>query len=261
MGKPNHPLFQHRSGYWILAVAYLLIGCTTKPPQEVIKVVDNPEKDKYIARIEHEASEASAALKVAKEGVTPPHSKLVDLTIVRLDGVKPPTQKQVDAFKATLGSTKELKKAEDKASKVEEDTNELWTMVDMVQLENQSLKEENEAIRKEQAFSELRAQCFTLGSWFAIGGVLLLIGSSVLGMSKKNGLTLMATSAFFFACPFIIQDVVESLWFKIGVGVLIGLGAVLFLIEAYQHHKCVKSRLTSQQDGKDEPVRVTGPRG
>lgn len=261
MGKPNHPLLQHRSGHWILAVAYLLIGCTTKPLPPVVKVVDNPEKDKYIARIEHEASEASAALKVAKEGVTPPHSKLVDLTIVRLDGVKPPTQKQVDAFRATLGSTKELKKAEDKASKVEEDTNELWTMVDMVQLENQSLKEENEAIRKEQAFSELRATCFTLGSWFAIGGVLLLIGSSVLGLSKRGGLTALLSSSLCFLIPFVIQEIVLGIWMKVAIGVALAVGALALAWEAYSHHRCVKSRLTSQQDGKDEPVRVTGPRG
>ncbi len=247
MGQPYHQMVRHRIRCWAGFVFLALTGCTTEPLPPVVKVVDNPEKDKYITRIEHEASEASAALKVAKEGVALPHSKLVDLTIVRLDGIKPPSQKQVEAFKATLGSTKELKKAEDKASKVEDDTNELWAMVDAVQLENQSLKEENEAIRKEQAFSELRAQCFTLGSWFAIASVLLLIGSSVLGLSKKNGLTLLATSAFFFACPFIIQDVVESLWFKIGVGVLIGLGALIFLVEAYQHHKTVSGRLTRDE--------------
>jgi hypothetical protein len=242
-------MVRHRVCCWAGFVCLALIGCSTKPLPPVVKVVDNPEKDKYITRIENEASEASAALKVAKDGTSMPHAKLVELTITRLDGIKPSTQKQVDAFKSALTSSKELKKAEDRANKVEEETNELWTMVDMVQLENLSLKEENEAIRKDKAFSELRAQCFTLGSWFAIASVLLLIGSSVLGLSKKNGLTLMATSAFFFACPFIIQDVVESLWFKIGVGVLIGLGAVIFLIEAYQHHKAVSGRLT-RDEGK-----------
>jgi hypothetical protein len=261
MGQPNHPLFRHWFYHWPLAVACLLIGCTTKPLPPVVKVVDNPEKDKYIARIEHEASEASAALKVAKDGVTPPHSKLVELTIVRLDGVKPPTQKQVDAFKATLGSTKELKKAEDKASKVEEDTDELWTMVDMVQLENQSLKEENEAIRKEQAFSELRATCFTLGSWFAIGGVLLLIGSSVLGLSKKGGLMALLSSGLCFLIPFVIQEIVLGVWMKIAIGLALAVGAIALAWEAYSHHKCVKSRLTSQPDSETQPVRVTGPQG
>jgi hypothetical protein len=246
MGQPHHQMVLHRLRCWAGFVCLALIGCSTTPPPPVVKVVDNPEKDKYISRIEYEASEASAALKVAKDGVTPPHSKLVDLTIVRLDGIKPPTPKQVEAFKATLGSTKELKKAEDKASKVEDDTNELWTMVDLVQLENLSLKEENEAIRKEQAYGELRAKCFTLGSWFAIGGGLLLVGASMFGLPKMGGIVMLFISVLCFAAPFVIQDVVNALWFKIGVGVVIGLSGIGFLIEVYGHHRHVKGRLTPQ---------------
>lgn len=246
MGQPHHPLVHYRPSCWAGFVCLALIGCTTQPPPPVVKVVDNPEKDKYITRIEHEASEASAALKVAKDGVTPPHSKLVDLTIVRLDGIKPPSQKQVEAFKATLGNTKELKKAEDKASKVDEETSELFTLLEMQDLENQSLKEENEAIRKEQAFAELRANCFTLGSWFTIGGGLLLVGASVLGLPKKGGAVMLLIAALCFASPFVIQDVVNALWFKIGVGVVVVLSGIAFAWEAYGHHRHVKGRLTSQ---------------
>jgi hypothetical protein len=225
-------------------------------------VVDNPEKDKYISRIEHEASEASAALKVAKDGVTPPHSKLVDLTIVRLDGIKPPTPKQVEAFKATLGSTKELQKAEVKASKVEDDTNELWSMVDLVQLENQSLKEENETIRRDQAFGELRARCFTLGSWFMLGGAGLLVASSVVPfVPKKSGFILLLMASLCFASPFMLKDLLDATWFKVLAGTLVGVSGLIGAVTAYKAHVHVKDRLTSQPDGKDEPVRVTGPQG
>lgn len=223
-----------------------LIGCSTTPPPPLIKVVDNPEREKYIAKIEHEASESSAALKVAKDGVSPPHSKLVDLTIVRLDGIKPPTSKQVEAFRATLGNTSELKKAEDKAGRVNEETSMLYDLVEERDQENMSLKAENEAIRKEQAFTELRARCFTLGSWFTIGGGLLLVGASVLGLPKKGGAIMLVIAALCFASPFMIQDVVNALWFKIGVGAVIVLSAIGFLVEAYGHHCHVKGRLTSQ---------------
>jgi len=246
MGKPNNPLVHHWSRCWAGFVCLVLIGCTCEPLPPVVKVVDNPEKDKYITRIEHEASEASAALKVAKDGVTPPHSKLVDLTIVRLDGIKPPSQKQVDAFKATLGDAKELKKAEDKAGKVDAETSALLELIDIKDIENQSLRDENEAIRKEQAFAELRAKCFTLGSWFTIGGGLLLVGASVLGLPKKGGAIMLLIAVLCFASPFVIQDVVNALWFKIGVGVVVVLSAIAFAWEAYGHHRHVKVRLTSQ---------------
>lgn len=246
MGQPHHSLVRNRPCLWLVALVVLLTGCCSTPPPPVVKVVDNPEKDKYITRIEHEASEASAALKVAKDGVTPPHSKLVDLTIVRLDGIKPPSQKQVDAFKATLGDAKELKKAEDKAGKVDAETSALLELIDIKDIENQSLREENEAVRKEQAFAELRLSCFTLGSWFTIGGGLLLVGASVLGMPKKGGLVMLAIAALLYAAPFIIRDVVDALWFKIGVGVVIVLGGIALLMEAFLHHKEVKGRLTSR---------------
>ena len=136
-------------GAWL---ALGLIGCSTTPPPPLIKVAENPEREKYIDKIEYEASEASAALKVAKDGVKPPHSKLVDLTIVRLDGIKPPTPKQIEVFRATLSNEKELKKEEDKAGKVDKETATLYDLVEQKDLENQSLKEENETIRRDQAF-------------------------------------------------------------------------------------------------------------
>ena len=246
MGKPHYQMVHYRACLWFPIVAYLLSGCCTAPVPPLIKVVDNPEREKYINRIEHEASEASAALKVAKDGVTPPHSKLVDLTIVRLDGIKPPTPKQVETFRATLGNTSELKKAEDKAGKVDEETSMLYNLVEERDLENQSLKAENEAIRKEQAFADLRAKCFTLGSWFTIGGGMLLVGASMLGLPKKGGAIMLVIAALCFASPFVIQDVVNALWFKIGVGAVIVLSAIGFLVEAYGHHSHVKGRLTSQ---------------
>ena len=262
MGQPNHPLFRHWFHHWPVAVACVLIGCSTPPPPPVVKVVDNPDKDKYITRIEHEASEASAALKVAKDGVTPPHSKLVDLTIVRLDGIKPPSQKQVDAFKATLGSTKELKKAEDKANKVDEETSELYTLIEMQDLENLSLKEENESIRRDMAYGELRSACFTLASWFAIGGAGLLVASSVVPfVPRRAGGTLLLLSTLLFALPFATQDLIESLWFKVAVGVTVVVVGALGAITAYRAHRHVKDRLTSQPDSETQPVRVMGPQG
>ena len=239
-----------------------LIGCCTKPEPPVIKVVDNPEREKYIDRIEHEASEASAALKVAKDGVKPPHSKLVDLTIVRLDGIKPPSQKQVDAFKVTLGNQSELKKAEEKAGKVDEETSALYELVAIKDIENQSLKDENEAIRRDMAYGELRARCFTIGSWFAIGGAGLLVASSVVPfIPKKAGITLMLLSVLLFSAPLVMHDLFESLWFKVALGVSVGLGAIFGAVLAYRAHTHVKTRLTSQPDGKTKAVRVVGPKG
>lgn len=227
-----------------LALAILLCGCTSTPePVVQVRYVDNPKKDQYIDRLEAEASEAGAALKAVKDFVPQPQAKLVDLTIVRLEGIKPATQKQVDTFKATLGSPKELKKAEDKAERVDSETNELWGLVEMVQIENEALRQENEAVRKEQAYAELRSTCFTLGSWFAIASALLLIGSSVLGLSKRNGIILSLFSGLCFAAPFVIRDVVDSLWFKWMTGVTIGFLIVTFIKEAYGHHKEVICRL------------------
>jgi len=246
MGKPHYQMVNYWIYFWLPVVVYLLSGCSTAPVAPLIKVVDNPEREKYITRIEHETSEASAALKVAKDGVSPLYSKLVDLTIVRLDGIKLPTSKQVEAFRATLGNTSELKKAEDKAGRVNEETSMLYDLVEERDMENMSLKAENEAIRKEQAFAELRAKCFTLGSWFTIGGGLLLVGASVLGLPRFGGAIMLLIAVLCFASPFVIQDVVNALWFKIVVGAVIVLSVIAFLIEAYGHHSHVKGRLTPQ---------------
>lgn len=247
-------------GAWL---ALGLIGCsTTPPPPPLIKVAENPEREKYIDKIEYEASEASAALKVAKDGVKPPHSKLVDLTIVRLDGIKPPTPKQIEVFRATLGNEKELKKEEDKAGKVDKETTMLYDLVEQKDLENQSLKEENETIRRDQAFGELRARCFTLGSWFMLGGAGLLVASSVVPfVPKKSGFILLLMASLCFASPFLLKDLLDAMWFKILAGTLVGVSGLAGAYTAYKAHVHVKDRLTSQPDGKDEPVRVTGPQG
>jgi hypothetical protein len=75
---------------------------------------------------------------------------------------------------------------------------------------------------------------------------MLLVGASMLGLPKKGGAIMLVIAALCFASPFVIQDVVNALWFKIGVGAVIVLSAIGFLIEVYGHHSHVKDRLTPQ---------------
>lgn len=231
--------------FWLLAG--LLTACTTPEVIPQVKVVDNPEKDAYIDKLEREVSEAGAALEVARTPVTGQVRKLLDLTLVRLNGIKPPTPKQIKAYEQTLVDDKALQKAEKVAEKVDEETTALYGMVEQIEKENNDLKHEMDAMRREQAYGELRKNCFWISTVFAFIAAGLFILQSFIGKGGKAGFIMVSLSVFFGGAPFVIQDVVQAPWFPyLMVGLIVIGGSVAGYI-AWHGHRDVKCRLTPKQ--------------
>jgi cation transport ATPase len=206
--------------------------------------VDNPEKDAYIERLEKEASEAGAAIEVAKKPVVDPHRKLLDLTLLRLRGIRPPTDEQIKAYEKALTDQKALQKATETAKKVDEETTALYGKVEKMEKENKELKHEMDAMRREQAFAELRKNCFWISTVFAFVGAGLFILQSLIGKGGKAGAIMILLSVFFGGAPYVIQDVVQAPWFPYLMGTLIAIGCGLGAWVAWHGHKDVKCRLT-----------------
>jgi len=228
--------------FWLLVG--LMTACTTPEAIPQVKVVDNPEKDAYIDRLEREVSEAGAAIEVARTPVTGQVRKLLDLTLVRLNGIKPATPKQVKAYEQTLVDDKALQKAEKVAEKVDEETSALYGMVEQIEKENNDLKHEMDAMRREQAYAELRKNCFWISTVFAFIAAGLFILQSFVGKGGKAGFIMVLLSVFFGGAPFVIQDVVQAPWFPyLMIGLVVVGGSIAGYI-AWHGHNDVKCRLT-----------------
>lgn len=254
----------------VLAVSLLaLIGCSSKPEpkaevKEVVKIVDNPEKDRYIDRVEHEASEAAAALIAAKPGVTPPHSKLVELTTERMSGLKKPSAEQVKKYEDALKSESAMKAEKDKATKVDTETTELYNRVEKVDSENKDLKEkirlleeQRQAEIRQEAYEDLRDVCLLLCTILTVAGVGIALIGYWMGKGVKAGVLISLAGLTVGAAPLVIQDIVEAAWFKWTVGVVVVLGIAYGIYELFDTDVKVRRKKASERHG-EVPEREQG---
>lgn len=243
----------------VCLVAFLaLTGCQTPEPRlevkEVVKVVDNPEKDKYIDRIEQEASEAAAALTVVQTSVTGPQAKLIELTKDRMAGLKKPTDEQVKRYAQAITDEKAMKAEQDKAKKVDEDTTKLYEKVEKVDNENKDLKEkirlleeQRQAEIRAEAYEDLRDTCLLLCTILTVAGVGIALVGYWMGKGIKAGALVALAGLAVGAAPLVIQDVVEAAWFKWSVGAVVVAGMAYGIYELFDTDKQVKRRKASAQ--------------
>lgn len=241
----------------VLLVA--LTGCSSTPEpkaevKDVVKIVDNPEKDKYIDRIEHEASEAAAALTAAKPGVTPPHSKLVDLTTERMAGLKKPSQEQVKKYEDALKDEAKMKAEKDKAKAVDAETTELYNRVEKVDSENKDLKEkvklleeQRQAEIRQESYEDLRDVCLLLCTILVIAGVGIALIGYWMGKGVNAGVLISLAGLTVGAAPLVIQDIVEAAWFKWTVGVVVVLGIAYGIYELFDTDVKVRRKKASER--------------
>lgn len=244
-----------------------LTACSSKPEpkaevKEVVKIVDNPEKDKYIDRVEHEASEAAAALIVAKPGVTPPHSKLVELTTDRMSGLKKPTAEQVKKYEEALKNEAKMKAEKDKAKAVDAETTELYNRVEKVDSENKDLKEklrlleeQRQAEIRQEAYEDLRDVCLLLCTILVIAGVGIALIGYWMGKGVKAGILIALAGLAVGAAPLVIQDIVEAAWFKWTVGAVVVLGIAYGIYELFDTDVEVRRRKAT---GRPDAVQTRG---
>ena len=216
--------------------------------------MDNPEKDKYIDRIEQEASEAAAALTVVQTSVTGPQAKLIELTKDRMAGLKKPTDEQVKRYAQAITDEKAMKAEQDKAKKVDEDTTKLYEKVEKVDNENKDLKEkirlleeQRQAEIRAEAYEDLRDTCLLLCTILTVAGVGIALVGYWMGKGIKAGALVALAGLAVGAAPLVIQDVVEAAWFKWSVGAVVVAGMAYGIYELFDTDKQVKRRKASAQ--------------
>lgn len=230
-----------------LATIFLSACCTVQEP--TIKVVDNPEKDKYIAKLETEASDGASALSVASKNVEGKGKGLIELTQVRLAGIKEPTVAKVAEYQKAMLDPALLAKERERAAKVQAEADRLQMEADRLDEENRDLRETLEAAQKDKAWGELRTKFFSLSGIFAIGGAGMFVMSTfTAGKGRMAGLFLVLLSVFFGGAPFVIRDVVESVWFAWTAIALSVLGGLWGIIGYLHNHREIKSRLTEPKN-------------
>lgn len=251
--------FRHLVLCGLTVIAFTLTGCCTsndpKPEvKEVVKIVDNPEKDKYIDRIEHEASEAAAALIVAKPGVQGPHVKLVELTTDRMSGLKKPTAEQVARYESALKSEAKMREERDKAKAVDAETTQLYERVEKVDSENKDLKEklrlleeQRQAEIRQEAYEDLRDVCLLLCTILVIAGVGIALIGYWMSKGVKAGVLIALAGLAVGAAPLVIQDIVEAAWFKWTVGGVVVLGIAYGIYELFDTDVRVRRKKASEQ--------------
>ena len=143
----------------------LLTGCCT-PEEPTIKVVDNPEKDKYIAKLESEASDGASALSVASKNIEGKGKVLVELTQVRLAGIKQPSVVKVEEYVKALISPKLLDEERKRAANVQAEADRLHQEAERLDEENRDLRDTLEAEQKDRGMGRAEDEIL-----FAVGHV------------------------------------------------------------------------------------------
>jgi predicted RND superfamily exporter protein len=243
----------------ILFIALLMCGCaTTQQPITTTqtKIIDNEKKDSYIDFLENEASEGSAALISVAGSIGEPSKKIIDLTITRLSGIKKPTEEQVERYRLALNNKAELTKQVNIAKRVEEESDVAWAEVARIDEENKSLKEQVKLLEaqrqleiRQKSYDSARNTCNILGGVLTIIGVGLSLASIWIGKGLKGGVAVVAIGAFIIFLPLIIQDVVESQWFKITIGVSFVVCLLFGIFRLFHTHK----HITSLSKANSEP--------
>ena len=225
----------------ILIASMLLVGCSTIPeqPKQPIKIVDNEKKDQYIEYVEKEVSESAAALISISDNIAKPYGDVLSLTITRLSGIRQPEKEQIERFRLALKDTKVLKAEVKEAENVKKESDDLYALVLQVDAENDSLKQqikllesERQAKIREEAYAEIKKTCMMLGGIITIAGIGLAVAGSWIGRGAKQGILVFLAGMSIISAPLVIQDIVESIWFKAGVGCLfaLALGYVAWML-------------------------------
>jgi hypothetical protein len=200
----------------IFLVFVTLTGCTTStqptPPPPV--ETQNKEKDKYIDKVESIVSDSASALTAVVPNLAQGNVRgLVEAQVTRLSGVSKPSVAKVEEYTRILkeNDSKAIQKDKEQASKVDSETDALWAVVQMRDIE---LEEAN--IRADAEFKQkVLWQFSTAGLGLFVAGVLVVAFTPF----KIKGITLMGGGALAMASLWIF----DSQWFTWIAGGSVGI--------------------------------------
>jgi len=212
----------------ILFIFGNLVGCQSVPSQPI--PISNEEKDKYITKVEEVVSDSASAL-VAIAGSLPEGDvrQLAEAQVTRLSGLSKPSVAKVEYYSGILkkGDSKAIQKDKEEASKVDQQTNELWAMVEERDAELDAAKLALAQAEKERqlAFKERILWMFS-----CVGVALVTLGIILFAITpiKRGGIFISVGGAVLMSSLWIY----ESVWFNYIAGTAVAIGALdlLFIL-------------------------------
>lgn len=212
-----------------LLLLLLLTGCSTAPkptptPPAPVET-KNQEKDKYIDKIESVVSESASALTavvpVLNKGTV---REVVEAQVTRLSGVSKPTVQKTDEFRRIIAQndTKAVEKDKKEAAKVEAETDALYTLVELKDIELSDANARADAEFKQKVLWRYS----TVGLAVFVAGLLAMAFTPFkksAGIVMLGGMTAMASAWIF-----------ESAWFIWIVAVAIGVSVLSVAVGIYK---------------------------
>lgn len=209
--------------------ALFLLGCSTAPkpittPPAPIET-KNQEKDKYIDKVESIVSDSASALTAVVPNLAQGNVRgLVEAQVTRLSGISKPTVPKVEEYKKAIAQTdsKAIEKDKKEAAKVESETDTLWAMVQLRDIELEEANTRADAEFKQKVLWRYS----TVGLAVFVAGLLAMAFTPFkksAGIVMLGGMTAMASAWIF-----------ESTWFTWIVAVAVGVSMLSVAIGIYK---------------------------
>lgn len=209
----------------IFFVFVTLCGCSSTPkpiptPPAPVET-KNQEKDKYIARVEDIVSDSASALTAVVPNLDKGNVRgLVEAQVTRLSGISKPTVPKVEEYKKAIAQpdSKAIEKDKKEAAKVEAETDALYTLVELKDIE---LSEANA-----RADAEFKQKVLWKFSTAGLG--LFVVGLLVTAFTpfKKSGAIVMLGGSVAMGSLWIF----DSQWFTYIAGGSVGIVVLCLLI-------------------------------
>lgn len=228
---------------YLLAVLFLA-GCSTAPkPAPAAPDSKNQEKDRYIDRIEAIVSDSASALTAVAPVLPQGNAKgLVEAQAVRLSGISKPSVAKTEEYRRIVAQndSKGVEKDKKEAAKVDKETDDLWAVVQMRDIEIEAAD-----IRADSEFKQK-----VLWRYSTVGLAVFVAGLLALALTpfKKSAGIVMAGGMLAMASAWIF----DSAWFTWIVAVAIGvsvLGIAIGMYKAGNPKAADKAESTEQDNG------------
>lgn len=208
-----------------LLLSVLLCGCVTTKNPVISNETKNQEKDKYIDKIEAVVSDSASALVAVVPRLDKGNVReVVESQVTRLSGISKPSVKKTEEYKQMLDKhdSKAIQKDKEEAAKVDKETDDLWALVQMrdIQLEQSEARADGEFKQK------VLWQYSTVGLAVFVAGLLALAFTPF----KKSAGTVMAGGMLAMGSAWIF----ESTWFHWIVAVAIGVSVLGVAVGIYK---------------------------
>lgn len=211
----------------IIFVFVTLCGCssTPKPLAPIPVETKNQEKDKYITRVEDIVSDSASALTAVVPNLAQGNVRgLVEAQVTRLSGISKPTVPKVEEYKKAIAQTdsKAIEKDKKEAAKVDEETTELYALVEQRDYELAEAQTRADAEFKQKVLWQFS----TAGLGLFTAGLLALAFTPF----KKSAGIVMAGGMVAMGSAWIF----DSTWFTWIVGVSVGVSVIGIAIAIYK---------------------------